>query len=418
MEKEKNKDFIMLPNILVWQSDKEGSKDDTYIHIYGEKICMILSYLDGCVNRYGYCYFTFEQMIKFCGMKVDKHKGKSLDQFKSIIKGLIDNNIITSVTIDIDKVKSTEMIISKLHIPIQVDKDNKNTSFFTIDRKAFINIVTVENDLNKVTLLKIYYYIVSRIRKRREEAGSIEVCGGKSETFYDNYVKICDDLEISEDTFKKYLDCLKQMKLIFSDYIGLVTKNEIKNNANNVYCKEKKYLEYALKESRAWYIDNGYKVLDKKVSTTTRQLSGAESRLKQLKQQGKDTTKLEKKIIELKDIIFDKNTICKADLLKEINEKHQYLIDKNANRYIDIYENIEDYFPDETDYNVHNLSVGDCKEILKTINDKLVEYKKVKHKTEGIGVPNPFEEYEDIVKNTEKDIESYYDTNEYIYNLL
>ena len=94
--------FIMLANKTLYNHLESG---DTYIKNIGDKITYILSYLDCKTDRMGRSNFSIEDMVLCSGLKVDTHKGKSVDQFRQVLKLRQDKGFLEDVEVDFLKVK-------------------------------------------------------------------------------------------------------------------------------------------------------------------------------------------------------------------------------------------------------------------------------------------------------------------------
>jgi hypothetical protein len=287
------KKFIILPNKLVWNYE---DNEDTYLVKYGDKILHIFSYLARRSTMFGECFFTIENLIIDCGLTPKTGVGKVNNNFREILVHLQSNGIIVTDT-DIKTVGTSRYICSKFNMPIAKDRKN-NTQFFPIDYNSYLKIMNYEGNLNKLLLLKVFYYINARI-SRRESSPVTEYCGGKASTFYDNYNSICDDLKIAVETWNSYIKELQSLDLVHFDNIGLVRKSGSSQTSNNVYCIDKAELHEALKQSKLYYKTNGFTVQGVKVSTESRSISGMKGKIKQLKNDGQDTSQLERKLIKL-----------------------------------------------------------------------------------------------------------------------
>jgi hypothetical protein len=78
--------FVKIPNLLFYDYKEEKS---IYKITSDYKTLLVLDYLYSNTNRRNMIKFTLENMIIECGYKVDCHKGKSFEQFKSILARII-----------------------------------------------------------------------------------------------------------------------------------------------------------------------------------------------------------------------------------------------------------------------------------------------------------------------------------------
>lgn len=255
----------MLPNRAVYISEKSGRKEEVFLNKYGEKVVHILCYLDSCINRFNLTTFSIEELIVNAGMKVDAHKGRSIEQFKKALMQLECDGILIDVSVDLKEAKSRDHITCEFNIPFDKNKGNdQHSKFFMLDRKAYLKVMKSETKINKVSTFNTYCYLLSRMYKRKESDGLIQVNGGKAETCYPSYEEVCLDLNISPSTFQRHIEHLEEMNLIYFDNIGQVVKDGKVSSAVNCYCKEIIHLSYALDQSRFYYEHEGYKVLKEK----------------------------------------------------------------------------------------------------------------------------------------------------------
>ena len=140
------KKFINVKNKMVWDNYSIVRKNDKmlYVHLY----------LEGISNNLGYCMFNLEDIITTCGMKVDNHKGKSVDVFKILLCDLIDSNNITGITKEeILNVKPKELI--KLNFDSKLNlEENK---YFKVPTDKINELFANHTDVNSIN---IYCYIV------------------------------------------------------------------------------------------------------------------------------------------------------------------------------------------------------------------------------------------------------------------
>ncbi|MCD3217860.1 hypothetical protein G8S55_11590 [Clostridium botulinum C] len=253
--------FLMLPNNLVWNY---WDKNDTYLKTYGDKIIHIFSYLECCTNKFDKVVFNIKDLITLSGMTPKSGKGKTNEQFKDILESLRLKGIIESNT-NFNKLEISEYINCSFNMPISCDKDGSAYHFFTINVEDYLNIVDrYLGKLNKLILLKVYFYINARISKRNT-AGSrqIVITGGKANCFYDSIDNIISDLKIAKETWDKYTKELKKLGLIDFDNIGKVIKDRKITTATNVYVVDSMELQEGLHQSCIYYRDKGYKIESK-----------------------------------------------------------------------------------------------------------------------------------------------------------
>ena len=315
----KNDNFIMLPNNLVW-SHKD--KDKTMYNIFGDKLPYVLSFLVSIRDRRSISRFTLKYLIENSGNKIDRHKGKNLDKFKELLS-LLQTYKYIECDIDLSKVKENDFIVCKVLLDFKTKEvtiqdndetiiENKFTEFFKIDIDEYYRLIESNSKLDTCTLVNIYFYIVARISNKNNKA---KVC-------YMSIDNILKDLNISKNTLTKYISYLKDNKFIYFDNIGTIEKDGKKLTSNNVYSLDKDNLKLGLEESKIYYKVQGYTILGNNTKSVTMTINGLKGRIKQLKDQGKDTTKMEEKLQEELNKIKPKDeTISDEELEEVLNSK-------------------------------------------------------------------------------------------------
>lgn len=325
--------FIKLPNNLIW-----SYKEDKYtlMDTIGDKVLYILPYLDLMTNRLNMCNFSLENMIINAGYKVDTHKNKSVEQFKTTLQELQLREIIYTNT-DFNNVKPKELISCMLNIPFK-KKNDDDTEFFTITHDNFLKILRDNSKLDKITLIKIYFYINARLSRRVEEDIDFKhYVGGKSNSFYGTYYTICKDLKITDTVLTKYLKRLQELELVFFDNIGLLQDllEGTIYTANNVYVIDKKELEQALKESKLYYKEcSNIVILGKKNKEETKKIIGLNGKIIQEKNKKNknNVDKLEKKLKQLSK--KSNNRIGERDNLADQSQSNNQTLSSLNNKNV------------------------------------------------------------------------------------
>lgn len=357
----KDKHFIKLPNILVWDcaKDNKGKRENTYSYQYGDKLCHIWSMFDCLLNRVGTISFSLEQLVRESGVVANPRTGRNVEQFRSILLELEKNKMITNSRYDLKEVKYKELIVCEYSIPMAVDKDFKDTQFFTVYREDYLNLLQHNTKLNKITLLYVYYYLLSRMSNGK---------GGTTTYCFPSYLDITKDLDISENTFTSYLKELEILDLIHYGNIGFIIKNGENKVANNVYVRHKSHLQSALDISKNYWIAEGWMITNKQVSKINGEIKGYKGQIKRQKNQGKDTTKLEAKLSKLEEKVVNKVDKSLNDIKREIkslNEKLNKIDEDNKLKTI-VQSEWEDYFnEDGTDM----YDIDDCANVLEHMKD-------------------------------------------------
>ena len=315
----KNDNFIMLPNNLIWSYE---NKDKTMYNIFGDKLTYVLSFLVSIRDRRSISRFTLKYLIESCNYKVDRHKGKNLDKFKELLSLLQTYKYIECDT-DLSKVKENDFIVCKVLLDFKTKEvtfkdnnetitENRKTEFFKIDIDEYYRLIENTSKLDTCTLVNIYFYIVARLR---HEENKPTVC-------YMSNKEILNDLNISKNTLTKYLSYLKDDEFIYFDRVGNIENNGKIINTRNVYALDKDNLKLGLEESKVYYTLQGYTILGNNTKSTVMTINGLKGRIKQLKDQGKDTSKMEEKLQEELNKLKPKDeTISDEELEEVLNSK-------------------------------------------------------------------------------------------------
>ena len=332
--------FSKLPNNLVWCVEKEEvslCKDNN-------KLLPVIVYLDTHYNNItNECYFSLADMIESLGMTPKTGKGKSIDQFKEILKTLQSYKWLSDF--NVDKLKINEFVKCKFEITYKQDEAENDTEWFKLYYDNYVKIMNNDSKLDKFITLKVYCYILSRIKRNSEEKtleDARKYCdhkGVKVETFYDTYEAFNSDLGISKNTvLKQHLDLLVKLGLIAYGNIGMVKKNNFTHVANNCYCKDKEELERALDCSIEYYIGKGYTLTGKDVKKTSKTVKGLKGASQTLENRGKDNSHIVKEI-------EDTEQKEKEQAIKEAKEnKTKYMgLKSKPRREWYAYEDDDDY---------------------------------------------------------------------------
>ena len=143
-------------------------EESLYSELNDYKLLLVLDYLYGSVNRKGMCAFTLEDMITSCGFIVNKNKGKSVDQFKSILVYLQDKGYIIYDR-SFSDIKPKEFITCEPNLR----DDNKFITLPTYVREKIINYSG--DKVNNVQLLFYWCYLHSRVNRRKDTKSDEDV---------------------------------------------------------------------------------------------------------------------------------------------------------------------------------------------------------------------------------------------------
>ncbi|NMF04339.1 hypothetical protein ACUH7Y_24970 [Clostridium beijerinckii] len=333
--------YTMIPNNLVWALE-EG--EVALIKDY-DKLLVTMVYLDTHVNNIGQCCFTLEDLIIKSGFLARTGKNNSIEQFKSTLLYLQTLGWLDS-TLDIADLKPKQFVSCKYEVQFQKeDLTGNSIYYFKLYYDKFKKIMDSDTKLEKLITLKIYCYILARMKRNssdQKESRDTQYWNDTViECFYDSYKVICKDLDITDTTFNAHLQLLKELELTFYDNIGLVKDDFGSHIANNVYAETEDWLSQGLKASREYYIGEGYTLVGKKCSKQTTVKKGLKGQITKQTNEGKDTKELESKLEELEEVI-DNVKIVKVKR-KGIGKQLEYRnsISCQEDNYNDICHQIE-----------------------------------------------------------------------------
>lgn len=325
--------FTILPNQLFYGVNE---KESYYQQHKDYKLLCVMDYLYINTNRKGISMFTLENMIVESGFKVDVHKGRSIDQFKEILKFLQFNRLIDIET-NIDDLKKNDFTTCTYR-GIEKNKDGNNICFTMLKNEDKEKILSYKDkNIDNLKLLFYFSYLNSRMYKRSLD-GNIECVGGHAEVCYPSYKTISDDIGIKDDTIKQYNDILVGLDLIAIGNIGLYynvnDKNKIVKESPNFYAlcngKQDSELEYAMQ----MYIDKHkdfHFIKSREYKNNNRKVNGYIARIGQLEKEGKAT----KEQIEKKNSLIE-SVQDEYVTIKQLKEEIMKL-DSEAKEDIDNY---------------------------------------------------------------------------------
>lgn len=311
--------YSKLPNILLIPERERNTKEiirrSLYQDLNDDKLILIFDYLYTNTNREGVSIFSINDIVTTYGYKIDKHKGKINDKIKDLILKLVELNYIT-IDFNIHSVKHNELLKCKIN-----DNLIDYSSGFAMLLRSELNSILSCEDLDTLILLKLYCYLKMRVYKRLDNQ-DLRMVGGKAATCYPTYELINEDIGISEAIIHKYINKLKELKLIAFDNAGVYyhssnTKN--KRESANTYALYKSDLshEYEIKESIKIYKkekqEKGYIFIpknEKQYRYNNRKLNGELGALTKLKNKGTATKEQLKRIEDIRNII-EENKINK-----------------------------------------------------------------------------------------------------------
>ncbi|MDO4535738.1 MAG: hypothetical protein Q4B63_08030 [Clostridium perfringens] len=359
--------FTILNNDCIWNYK---DNKNTFFKLYGDKSIGILIYLDINTNRVGESVFTIEDIIYSFRLVPRNGAGKSVEVVRNVLIEFEKLNIISNCNNEIRKIKRGDLVKCKLEIPIKKE-EGKNTEFFMIKHTNYVKIMSADTELSNLRLLNIYCYILSRIRRRKEEEHNPRYqMGGKAEYTHPTYEQITADLGISESTFNTYIKYLSELELVFYGNIGVISKNKVIRTAGNVYTVDITQLEYALKESLNYYVElEGWKIIRYDSRKLSKTIKGLKGKIASERNKGKDTEKLEMKLMlaleELERHTGNQVKEVKANVIKRIN----CLLEK-LNEGDDEKLTMSDFFWKDN-HSVWNLTLEELNEIEEDVKDVL-----------------------------------------------
>lgn len=303
--KENKKTFLRIPN-KVFYSNKEGEDSLLKQSNFNDKLLYSLCYLEGNTTRLGTIGFTLLDMINCCGLKPNRAKGKTNEQFKNALK-LIQNQKIISKSFDIEAMKINNFIKCDNSFDL-------SEGFFTLELDLVDKILSLEEkNVDNLQLLTYYAYLVCRTYTNSNEI-NISRDGGRSETCFLSYDKISQDINLSSKTIKKYNDILYKIKMVYIGNAGIYqlrgSKSIIKQSPNvytiiknNDLDSAKDMIKRGIIEYKTAMKLKGYAFVNNNYNNTNRKTYGFINRIEQLERQGKATSEQIEKKVQLQQSI-------------------------------------------------------------------------------------------------------------------
>lgn len=241
--------------------------------INNHKTLLVFDYLYLSTTRHGIINFTLEDIIIECGFKPKTGTNKNNEQFANIISCLCDLDIIKFIgNVDTNNIKFKTMY--KCCISVDLNSNYTELHDYEKDKIIAYNKKRIDN----VKLLVLYCYLKSRMYKRLD-SDDINKTGGKAECCYPTYDRIHKDIGLSQSVVKKYIDILKELKLIDYKNAGRwyykKDKNKSTKDSANTYVLYDVNSEDELNEGIRQYkkqykdrvfVDGDYKDNDRKIN--------------------------------------------------------------------------------------------------------------------------------------------------------
>ncbi|EJT6153719.1 hypothetical protein N2W29_001794 [Clostridium perfringens] len=286
---ERQGEFIKIPNNMI-------VGEETLIKKYGDKALIVYIYLENHRTLRDNLYISLANCIEECGEKPKSGKGKTNEQYRNILIGFKNEGIIKT-DVDLEKVKVNDLI----HCTMR----NLDTKFFTIYDCELDKIIDYEKKEDKLNILKVFSELECR-RHKNEENVNPETYS-EYEVAYPSYNQICKDTGItSQDSIKKYIDILVELKLIIvgnnGDRVNEIT-GEVKRD-NNTYAlaneRGESSLRGALRLFKKQNEDDGWKY--KKIKDN-RSLGGEKTQILKAIKENRATIKQLKRLKEIENIL-------------------------------------------------------------------------------------------------------------------
>lgn len=287
MEREGN--FIKIPNNMI-------VGEETLIKKYGDKALIVYIYLENHRTLRDNLYISLANCIEECGYTPKSGKGKTNEQFRDILIGFKNEGIIETDT-DLEKVKINDLI--------QCTMQKLNEKFFTIYDCELDKIIDYDAKEDKLNILKVFAELECR-RYKNEDNVNPETYSWY-EVAFPSYKQIClDTLIFSEDSIKKYIDILVELKLIIvgnnGDRVNTIT-GEVKRD-NNTYAlandRGESSLRGALRLFKQKNLENGWEY---KTFKDHRSLGGEKRQILKAEKENRITIKQLKRLKEINDIL-------------------------------------------------------------------------------------------------------------------
>jgi hypothetical protein len=321
-----NKYFSKISNSLFYK--KDGKSIFKIIKDYNA--LFVLDYIYINTNRRNQVKFTIEDIIKYCGLKPDKHSGKSNDKIKSILIKLKELKLIVDdinySLLGTKGYKNDKDLLYTTPELFKKDISGNDTEFVVLTDEEKNKIMNDDTTIDKIKLLFYYLYLKSRIYKRDINDGELYMIGGKSESAYINFEKINEDILFTADTINKYNKTLNKLNLIrYGRAEHLYYKNDPNKTIRescNVYVlyNDGNYetnLKEGIKQYKLHYSKQRVFTKSEYVSNN-RRINGKIGRLSYLERMGKAS---EEQIKEKNELVKQVELEKKKFLLTEILNK-------------------------------------------------------------------------------------------------
>jgi hypothetical protein len=330
----KNKYFSKIPNSLFYKKDGKSIFKITKDY----NALFVLDYIYMNTNRRNQTIFTIEDIVRYCGLKPDKHSGKSNDKIKSILIRLKELKLIAD---DINynllgtkEYKNDKDLLYTIPKLFKRDKKDNDTEFVILTDEEKDKILNDDTAIDKLKLLFYYLYLKSRIYKRDVNDGDLHISGGKAESSYINFEKINEDTLFSPDTINKYNETLDKLNLIkygrAEHWYYKNDKNKTIRESCNVYVlyNDGNYetnLKEGIKQYKLYYSEQRVFTKDE-YTNNNRRINGKIARLSYLEKIGKATeVQIKEKNELVKQVKFEKKKFLFTEILNKSENEGKLL---------------------------------------------------------------------------------------------
>lgn len=245
-------EFLKIPSNLIM--DKK----------YKSNLLSIIIYLSCCENKLNVCRFSFSEFIEYALWSKPKYgKNSIVSEAKEFINYISDDEYFEVVG-KLRNITLTTNITGKLNLKYELDSNGNPIKWFKLYIEDYKKILDLKGKLDKKKLLNLYCYILSRIIRRNDNINNINITGGNAEVFWCSQEEICNNLNITRQTLNTYLKKLNELNLVCYDNIGKLVKDNTIITPHNVYATNEQELKEGLKQSKYYWENQGWKVINKK----------------------------------------------------------------------------------------------------------------------------------------------------------
>lgn len=220
MEIRENDTFVQINNKYI----------RNYEHILSSEELTILTLITMNLSLKGVSIFTITWLLDV--LKYSRSNTRKVKDIKNVLQTFVNDKVITiheNVLDDSNIITDTSTIDKNDLLYCFIDDGEDFTLIYDKEILELINIANIHK-LDIYSLIHFVVYIYSFI-DNNEQDEDYKLC-------YPSYNKINDDIGLSESTIEKYIDILKEYKIIECDYAGYkeTIKGQIRNS-KMYYCR-------------------------------------------------------------------------------------------------------------------------------------------------------------------------------------